>query len=232
MDDVKSISEQFSDSANEFWTTVGDYLPKLIGALLLVVAALIVAKLAQAIVERALRLARVDKIAKSKQVARTLKNAELNIDFVDVAGRITFWVVIVIFALTIADVLGLTAMSDVIRELLDYLPNVLAAVIVLTVTFAGARLVRDSVAAALRHMRVDFAHTVGSISFYVLVVFGSLMALDQLGFDTTILAANITIIVAGIVFALSLAFGLGGKDTAKKVVDESYANYKKDIHKK
>lgn len=232
MDDVKSITEQFSDSANEFWTTVGDYLPKLIGALLLVIAALIVAKLAQALVERVLRFVRVDKIAKNKRVEQTLKSAELNIDFVATAGRITFWVIIIIFALTIADVLGLTAMSDVIRELLDYLPNVLAAAIVLTVTFAGARLVRDAIAAALRHMRIDFANTVASVMFYVLIVFGSLMALDQLGFDTTILAANVTVIVAGIVFALSLAFGLGGRDTAKKVIDESYANYKKSIHKK
>lgn len=232
MDDVKSITEQFSDSANEFWTTVGDYLPKLFGALLLVLAALIVAKLAQALVERVLKFIRVDKLAKNKQVEKTLKSAELNIDFVGTAGRITFWVIIIIFALTIADVLGLTAMSDVIRELLDYLPNVLAAAIVLTVTFAGARLVRDAIGAALRHMRIDFASTVASVMFYVLVVFGSLMALDQLGFDTTILAANVTVIVAGIVFALSLAFGLGGKDTAKKVVDESYNNYKKSIHKK
>ncbi|MDZ7785566.1 MAG: hypothetical protein U5L95_00390 [Candidatus Saccharibacteria bacterium] len=232
MNEVRSLTEQFSDSANEFWTAIGDYLPKLFGALLLIIAALIVAKIAQSIIERTLKLLRVDKLAKNKQVKKTLKSAELNIDFVGVAGRATFWVVIIIFALTIADVLGLTAMSDVIRELLNYLPSVIAGAIVLTVTFAGARLVRDAVVATLKHMRVDFASTVGSVVFYVLVIFGSIMALDQLGFDTTILAANITVIVAGIVFALALAFGLGGRDTAKKVVDESYDNYKKAIHKK
>lgn len=232
MDEVKSLTEQFSDSANEFWTAVGDYLPKLFGALLLILAALIVAKIVQALIERILTFARVDKLMQHKQVEKTLKTAEVNIDVVNVAGRVGFWVVIIIFALTIADVLGLTAMSDVIRELLNYLPSVIAGAIVLTVTFAGARLVRDAVVAALKHMRVDFASTVGSVVFYVLVIFGSIMALDQLGFDTTILAANITVIVAGIVFALSLAFGLGGKDTAKKVVDEAYGNYKKSIHKK
>ncbi len=232
MDDVKSLTDRFSDSFDELWTTAGDYLPKLVAALLLVIAALIVAKLAQALVERILKLARVDKLAKNKQVVKTLKSAEFNINFIDVAGRTAYWVVIVVFALTIADVLELTAMSDVIRELLNYLPNVLAAAIVLTVTFAGAKLVRDAVAGALRHMRIDFSHTVAAVAFYVLVIFGGLMALDQLGFDTTILAANITLIVAGIVFAITLAFGLGGRDAAKKVIDEGYANYKKSIHKK
>lgn len=232
MDGVRSLTEQLSDSANEFWTTVGDYMPKLFGALVLLILALVVAKLAQAVVERVLKLARVDQLAKNKQVAQTLKSAEVSIDLVAIAGRIVFWVVIIIFALTIADVLELTAMSDVIREILNYLPHVLAAVIILTVTVAGARLVRDVVRASLVRMQVDFAHNVSSVAFYVLIVFGTLMAVDQLGFDTTILTANITVIVSGVVLALALAFGLGGRDTAKNVIDEAYANYKKSTVRK
>lgn len=232
MDGVKNITDRFSDSANEFWNTVGDYLPKLFGALVLLILALVFAKLAQAVVEKVLKLARVDKLAKNKQVAKTLKSAEVTFDVVSIAGRTVFWVVIIIFALTIADVLELTAMSDVIREILNYLPNVLAAVIILTVTFAGARLVRDVIRASLVRMQVDFAHNVSSVAFYVLVVFGTLMGLDQLGFDTTILSANVTLIVAGVVLALALAFGLGGREAAKAVIEEAYANYKKSIRRR
>lgn len=232
MDGVKNVTDRFSDSANEFWNTVGDYLPKLFGALVLLILALVFAKLAQAVVEKVLKLARVDKLAKNKQVAKTLKSAEVTFDVVSIAGRTVFWIVIIIFALTIADVLELTAMSDVIREILNYLPNVLAAVIILTVTFAGARLVRDVVRASLVRMQVDFAHNVSSVAFYVLVVFGTLMGLDQLGFDTTILSANVTIIVAGVVLALALAFGLGGREAAKAVIEEAYANYKKSIRRR
>lgn len=232
MEGVKSLTDQLSDSAYEFWTTIGDYMPKLLGALVLLILALVVARLAQGIVERVLKLIRVDQLVKNKQVVKTLKSAEINIDLVSIAGRIVFWAIIIIFALTIAEVLELTAMSDVIREILNYLPNVLAAVIILTVTIAGARLLRDVVSAALVRMQVDFAQTVSAVAFYVLIIFGTLMAVDQLGFDTTILTANITIIVSGVVLALALAFGLGGRDTAKSVIDESYANYKKSISTK
>lgn len=232
MDGVRDISDRFSDSANEFWNTVGDYLPKLFGALVLLILALIAAKLAQAIVERVLKAVRVDQLTKNKQVARTLKSAEVTIDVVSVAGRIVFWAVIIIFALTIADVLDLTAMSDVIREILNYLPNVLAAVIVLTITVAGARLVRDLVRASLVRMQVDFAQSVSSVAFLVIVIFGSLMAFDQLGFDTSILSANVTVLVAGFTFALALAFGLGGRDAAKKIVDGAYENYSKAVVRK
>jgi hypothetical protein len=232
MDETKSFTELISDSANEFWLSVGDYLPKLFGAILLLIVAIVVAKIAKAGVEKLLSLIGFNKLVKSKYVSRTLKNAEVNVDFIDLSGRITFWVIIIVFALAIADVLGLTAMKDVMRELLAYLPNVLAAAIVLTVTVAGARLVRDAISASLSHMRVDYGHGIAVLTQYILVVFGVLMAISQLGFDTSILAANITIIVAGIVLALSLAFGLGGRDLAGRLLEQAYANTKKTNKKR
>jgi hypothetical protein len=225
MDEVQNFADRFSDAANEFWTTVGDYLPKVFGALVLLVVALVAAKLAQWLVEYVLRLVGVDRLSQNKQVVRTLSAAEISIDVVSILGRIAFWVVIVIFGLTIADVLELTAMSDVMRDLLGYLPNVLAAAIVLTVTVAGARLLRDITAASLRRMQVDFAHSMASVVFYVLMVFGLVMAVDQLGFDTTILTTNITVIVAGVMLALALAFGLGGREVAGRMVESVYANF-------
>ncbi len=227
MNEAKGVADQFRDSANEFWTAVGGYLPKVFGALLLLVFAVVVAKLAQAAVVKVLDLLGVDKLIKSKGISSSLKTAEIDVDLVAIAGRIVFWVVIIIFALTISDVLGLTAMSDVINSLLSYLPNVLAAAIVLTVTVAGARLIRDVVTAALRRMRVDFAHNIGNLTFYLILVFGFLMGVDQLGFDTTVLTANITVIVSGLVLALALAFGLGGRDIASRILEDAYTNLKK-----
>lgn len=232
MEETKSITELLSDSASDFWSSVGDYLPKVLAAIVLVIAAIIFAKIAQAIVEKVLELIGFNKLLSNKSVSKTLKSAELDIDYIAVAGRIVFWVVIVIFSLAIADVLDLTAMRDVIRELLNYLPNVLAAAIVLTVTVAGARLVRDAISVSLSRMRVDYGHTIAVITQYILLAFGTLMAIDQLGFDTAILAANITIIVAGIVLAIALAFGLGGRNLAGKILEQAYDNAKKSSHKK
>lgn len=222
MDGVGNLTEQLSDSAQEFWTTVGGYLPKFFGALVLILVGLLVAKLAQTVIERVLDIVGINKLVKNKNVAKSLKVAEVNVDIVSITGRIVFWIVLIIFALTIADVLGLTAMRDVIRKLLDYLPNVLAGAIVLTVTLGGARLVRDVVAASLNRMRVTYAKTISAVVSYGIVVFGSLMALDQLGFDTTVLSANVTVIVAGFVLALALAFGLGGRDVAGRIVENIY----------
>jgi hypothetical protein len=226
MNEVQSLGDQLSDSASEFWTAVGAYMPKLVSALILIILALVFAKLFQYIAEKALKLLRVDKLQKNKTVAKTLHTAEINVDIVSIVGRVVFWSVIAIFALTIADVLQLAAMRDVIREFVAYLPNVLAAAVVLTVAVAGARIIRDVVRASLARMRVDYANGVAMVTFYVLMIFGVVMALDQLGFETTILTNNITVIIAGIMLAFGLAFGLGGRDTAGKIVEDVHKHLK------
>ena len=231
MNQAESTVEQLFDASSEFWNTVSGFLPELLAALVLLILALVVARLVQTIVERGLTYLGVNKVAKNKTVSSTLRLSDVNVDLVELAGRTMFWVVMIIFALTIADVLGLTAMRDVIREILSYLPNVLAAIIVLTITVAGARLLKDVIAAALTRMQIDYAGPISSVAFYVLVIFGTVMAVDQLGFDTTILSANITVIVAGIMLALALAFGLGGRDTAGKIVDNTY-NHMRKLNKK
>lgn len=226
MNEVTSLADQLNNSANDFWDAVSAYLPKLFGALILLVLALVVARIFQGLVVKVLGWLRVDKLLKSKPVSKTLHTADIKVDVIDITGRVVFWSVIAIFALTIADVLQLAAMRDVIREFVGYLPNVLAAALVVTVAVAGSRLIRDVVRASLARMQVDFANGVANVVFYVLMIIGTIMALDQLGFDTTILSNNVTLIVGGIMLAFGIAFGLGGKDTAKKIVDDVYKNVK------
>lgn len=221
---MSDLTDLLTLSANEFWQAVGGYLPNIVGALLLILLGALVAKIADSLVRKLVGLLNISKLQNTKAVKKTLESTDLQFDVANILGRITFWVVIIVFALATAEVLGLDAMRDTIRDLLGYLPNVLAGIIVLTVTIAGARLVRDAVIAALQRMSVDFARPVASVSYYVIIVFGTLMALDQLGFDTTILANNITIIVAGVVLALALAFGLGGREVAGRIVEKTYDN--------
>lgn len=221
MDDITDL---LSVSANEFWSAVGSYLPSLLGAILLIIIGALLAKFTEKAIHKIAKLVRFDSLKKNKTVKKTLETTDLDVDIPSILGRVGFWVVIIIFALAAADVLGLEAMRTVIGDLLAYVPSILAGIVVLTVTIAGARLLRDAIAAALQRMSVDFARPVASVSYYVLIVFGTVMALDQLGFDTTILTNNITVIVAGVTLSLALAFGLGGKEVAGKLVQRMYDN--------
>lgn len=219
MQGLNETTDLIANSAVEFWQAVGAFLPALLGAVLLIILGALVAKAAQMIVVKTLEVLGVNKLKKNKKVSKTLKETGLEVDVVDLSGRVAFWVVIIVFAMAAVEVLGLNAMREVIHELVRYLPNVLAAVVVLTITIAGARLLKDAVTATLKQMSVGYAAMVGTVAQWAVVVFGAVMTVDQLGFNTTIITANITVIVAGVVLALALAFGLGGRDHAARILD-------------
>ncbi len=227
MQGIENTTNLITSSANEFWQAMGGFVPALLGAIVLLILGVLVAKIAEVIIVKALQWAGVNKLKDNEKVAKTLKESGLQTDVVNIVGRVVFWVVVVIFAMAAVDVLGLTAMRDVIRELLAYLPQVLAAAVVLTVTIAGARLLRDIVSATLKQTGVDYANVVGGLVHWAIIVFGVIMTVDQLGFDTTIVTTNVTVVVAGVMLALALAFGLGGRAQAEKLLEDLRNRHKK-----
>jgi hypothetical protein len=221
---MNDIGDTLYNAADEFFTTVGGFLPNILVAILLLVVGLLFAKLADALVRKLVGAIKVDKLTNNKTVKKSMGDTQTKFNLAPIAGRIAFWVVLVIFLLTIAEVLGLNAMRDTIRNILNFLPRVIAAIIVITIAVAGARIVREVVAGALAKIGVDYAGVVAGVAYYVLIVFGAVLALDQLGFDTTIITNNVTVLVAGFSLAFALAFGLGGRDVAGQIVQNLYNN--------
>lgn len=219
MNGAQQTVDLVAESAQEFWQAVGSFLPGLVAAILLIILGALVAKLGEMITVRLLELVGVNRLKNRPQVAKTLQETGLNIDIVNVSGRVVFWVVIVIFAMTAVDVMGLTAMSDVLRALIGYLPNVIAAVVILTVTIAGGRLAKGIIAAGLRQLSIDYAGLIAAVAQWAIVIFGTVLTLDQLGVNTTILTTNLTVIMAGLMLAFGLAFGLGGREHAARALD-------------
>lgn len=220
MDVIQDTWDLVIDAWDSLWEAAWPFVPKLAGAAVLIVLGALVAKGLAMVTERILKGFGLNKVKRNKAVSDTLKTAGLDVDYVSAAGRTVFWVVIVVFAMAAAEVLELTALREVIGALLAYLPNVLAAAIVLTVTVAGGRIVRDLVNAALGRVQLAYSGVVGTVTQWAIVVFGTLIALNQLGLNTTILTANISIIVAGFALAFGLAFGLGGRDAAADFIND------------
>lgn len=220
MEAIQDTWDLVVDAWDNLWDVVWPFVPKLAGAAVLLVLGALVAKGLAMLTERILEGFGLNKVKRNKTVSDTLKTAGLDVDYVSAASRTVFWVTIIVFAMAAAEVLELTALREVIGALLAYLPNVLAAAIVLTVTVAGGRIARELVSAALGRVQLAYGGVVGTVTQWAIVVFGTLIALSQLGLNTTILTANISLIVAGFALAFGLAFGLGGRDAAADFIND------------
>jgi small-conductance mechanosensitive channel len=193
--------------------TVGDFLPQLAGALLLLVLGLLIAWMLGRLTRRALTAAGLDELAARWRVDETLARARLGRSLARLAGaavRITVSIVVVFAALTL---LGLEPLSQSLNEAVLFLPNLLVASALVLAGVVLAGLARERVDRLSYQM--DFAVPLGQLAqVSVLAVFG-LMALAQLKVSAGILFAVVVILLAAAAATFALAFGLGGREVAK-----------------
>ncbi len=217
----------FVDTIKDSWYDLVDgaveFAPKILVAILLLVIGVIVAKYVSKLVGKAF-----DFVENSKPVKTGLNELGVkNMDIDSVVATFTRWAILIVFLSASVNALGLRVLTDTFNSIIDFIPNILAASIVAALSFFAANAVRDVVKESAKKARMSSANFLAQTSKVAVLVFGLPLAVAQLGLDLTLITNNLTLIVGGVMLAFGLAFGLGGKETAGKVVDELYRNWKK-----
>jgi small-conductance mechanosensitive channel len=193
--------------------SLGDFLPQLGGAIVLLVVGLLVARLVGRLVRRGLLAVGLDELATRWRITDTLVQARLQPSLAGLVGaavRITLSVVAAFAALTL---LGLELLSQSLNEAVLFLPNLLAALALLLAGVVLAGLARDR--ADRFTYQMDFAVPLGQlVQISTLAIFG-LMAAAQIGVSADILFIVIAIFLAAAAGTFALAFGLGGREVAR-----------------
>jgi len=204
----------------EIWGKVVDIAPKLLLVLAIVIIGWFVAKIVAGLVKKILVKVGADRLLTKIQLDEQLAKAGINFKISSFLSKLLYWIILLGFLVSAAEVAGITALKEAIGTVVGYVPRVLMALAILIFGWYGINLLRGILVGALGSAGVKFGKTFADIVYYFLLVVISVMALNQLGIDTSIINDNIKTIIAGIVLALALAFGLGGRDRAKKIVDD------------
>ena len=166
-------------------------------------------------VDRALHKAGMDAIS---------ARAGVTISLAGFLGGIIKWLVIVAFTIASAEILGLTQVTQLLRDILTYIPQVIIAAIVLVM----AMLVADFVSKLVRHsvnatgMSGEFAASVSK--WAIIIVVGVFPALTQLRIASGLVEVLFTGVVFALALALGLSFGLGGRDAAARAIEKIKSN--------
>lgn len=222
MDD-RSILETIGDSFRNLLESAVEYTPRILAALLLLIIGFIVARIISKLMGRFINA--IEENATVKNVAKKLDITVVNIS--DLVAMLTRWAVLLIFVIAAIDALGVAVLTDTFNEILAFLPNIFAAALILAVSILMGNVVFNIVRESAKKAKIKSHAFLAGAARVAVLVFGIPLALAQLGLDLTIINNNITVVVAGIMLALAVAFGLGAKDTAGKIVDDIYKNWKK-----
>jgi len=213
------ITASILDSAGD---RLGEYLPRIGGALLLLIVGLLVVRLLAAAVRKALTALGVDRVAERVGAADLLARGGFDRSFsrlVAAVLRITVSIAVILAALAVS---GLDVLQDAVNEAILFLPQLLAA---LAIGFGGLVLagwVRER--ADRMAFQMDIGGPIGPLAQTTVLTIATIMVLAQLGISTQILTVLAAIAVGGAVFALALAFGLGAREVARDISAGRYVS--------
>jgi small-conductance mechanosensitive channel len=192
------------------------YIPQLIGAIIILIVGYIVAKILQAVVSRVLQAIGFDSWMERGGIKQFLDRAQTRETPATVMGKLVFWFVFIIAIVMATDALGIRQVSAVLSQLIAYIPNVIAAVLILIL----AALLANFLASIVRG--ATGSDLLSNIARYAIIVYAAFAALTQLGIAVQLTAPTFLIILGAVALAAAIAFGFGAQGVARDIVEKAY----------
>lgn len=217
----------FLSSLDQFWTEVATFFPKLLAVMVILFFGWLCAKIARLAVKRILDLVHFDKFADRSGIEAFLEHGEFNLTLSGVISQVVYWLVILLFIITGANALGLNEVAEMLNHLANYLPKIIVAIVVLIFGSLLARFINRLVFAWLHSIKFEGALAISTSAEYGIQIFALFVALEQLDIGTQLLTALFIIFFGAIFLALAIAFGLGGREWATKIINDMQSNINK-----
>ena len=198
---------------------IGEFLPKLALAVAVLIVGWLLAKVALFATEKALRAVNFNVLTERAGLDGFLQQGGVESDTTRILGLLVYWLVILAALIIGFNSMGLTYITGLLGEVVRFVPKIVVALLILAFGAYFARFVGNAVIAYCKNIDMQDAEALGKLAQYGIMTFVVLIALDQVNVGGEIVRQSFLIILAGVVFAFALAFGLGGKDAAAELID-------------
>jgi small-conductance mechanosensitive channel len=213
----------FFDRIQQSFAQLGSFVPSLFGALVILFAGYLLAKLLEKGTARLLRRVRLNDMLERGGVMQAVERSGAHFNPSRIIANLVFWFVMFGVMLIAANALGFDQLANVFSELVSYIPSVIAAIVIVIVGIVLGGFVGGLILASAGglHGGPTLAR-VGRIGIIVIAVF---MALQELGIATDIVTTAFAILFGAVALALALSFGLGNRDLAGEITRAWYERY-------
>lgn len=215
----KIITEPLKD----FLQKLAHFLPNFFSALIVFAIGLLLAWAVKILIVKLFKLLKFDALSVRLGVSETLKKMAVTDSPEKLLGRFFYWITVIIFFIVSLYLLELPTIEHLLEKLLLYLPNVLIAAVILVVGFILGNFLGRATLIASVNAGIGFAGVLSRTIKMIAVLLAFVMAMEQLGIARSAVITAFTIVFGGLVFALSLAFGLGGQTIARKYLEKRFA---------
>ena len=218
MDTISDWGTALMSSLTAAMAMLFSAVPKILGFLIIILAGWLVASLVEKAVAATLRTVHFNDLAERSGLADFVRKMGTDTDSSGMIGAVTKWFIRLIALVVAFDALGLPAVSDVLRQLLMWLPNVVVAMVVLVIGGLAARALSNIVRGAAAEGGLGNPDMLAKVASTLVWAFAIVVAVNQIGIATELVNTLFMAFVGAIALAIGLSFGLGGRETASEIV--------------
>jgi hypothetical protein len=211
-------------SLQNVWAGVASFVPVLVIAIIIFAIGWVLAALVEKLVESLFKSIKVDNALKGAGMEDVVKRAGHNLNSGAFVGALVKWFIIVVFLMASLNMLGLDQVNVFLGQVVGYIPNIVVAVLILMVAAVVASALQKVVVASALAAHSTHSELLGRVTKWAVWIFAVVAALDKLVIVPGLMQIILTPLVAGLALALALAFGLGGKDVAAKMIEKTASN--------
>ncbi len=211
------------------WEKLINFIPHLIAAILIILLGFFISRVIASAVEHIFKKAKLDNWTSRIGLNEVMARVGLGKSPTMFLSALFYWFIMLVFIISAANVLNLSFFSKVLETfLLNFLPKVIAAIII---GFAGlllARFVENTVYNSAVANNLKGGRSFAKIINFVILVFTGILAIEHLGLDMKIIRSSINILMASLGLAFAIAVGLGAKDIARDLIHSMLSEKEKD----
>ncbi len=221
------ILRSLADTLSHFFDMLVAFLPRVLVMLIVVALGLLVAWVLKFIVRRGLELVRFRHLSDRTGVTRMLNQAAMP-GPVDLVSRLVFWVVWLVFILLGVDALEVPALHEQITRLIMFLPQIFVALLIVFVGLLAANFCARATLLAAANANYPAARLLSGVVRLLIAILAVTMAFEQLGVGQRAILIAFAIAFGAVMLGLALAFGLGGRDAARRLLEREFSKDKKE----
>ncbi len=218
----QSFGDIFVASFREAFAMILSAVPRILGFIVIVAIGWFISSLIARAVTGLLRAIHFDELMQKSGIGDFMNKMGTGTDPAGIVASLVKWIVRIVVLLVAFDILGLPAVSDVMRQLLLWLPNLVVALVVLFIGGIAARALGNVVRGATAEGGFSNPDTLSNVARTAVWAFAIVIAVNQLGIASTLINTLFTGFVGALALAAGLAFGLGGRDLASRSLENWY----------
>jgi small-conductance mechanosensitive channel len=228
MNSLPDLTDVLRNIFNTLIAQFVDFVPRLVGCLIILIIGYIVARAVRVIISKVLSQIGFDRIGDKLNEIAIIKQLKTDIKLSEIVATVLYYYILLIFLTFATDKLGVTTITNMVMSLVTFIPKLIAGAIMLQIGVMLSDAIKTAIIALCKSFNISSAKLIGNIAFIFFLIITLITALGQIGIETALLESSFILIIGGVIGAFALGYGIASKDVLANVISSFYSrkNYR------